>query len=329
MKHQQRAIRVGAVLILLAVVLRIAAGCGVQPLMDILQDPKVAALLITMETGRVVNVSDLTLSAPEPTVPEQTQTQPEEAALCFSGQDATLLQLRNYTGFQVDTAALLTKTLTWDLRQRSPSVLILHTHTTESYTKSGQDYEETAQYRTLNTDYNMVRVGQVLTQQLQALGIGVIHDTTIHDYPSYTGSYTNSRETAKAYLAKYPSVKLVLDLHRDAAEYDDGSQMETAAVVDGVDTAQLMLVVGSNGTGRNHPNWQENLALATKLQAVLEKRWPGIVRPICLRSERFNQDLLPGALLVEVGAAGNTLEEALTAVSCLAWGIGQLAAGTS
>ena len=327
MKHQQMAIRVGAVLILLAVVLRIAAGCGVQPLTNILQNPKVAALMITMETGRVVNLNELVLSAPAPT--EQEQTQPQPVALCFSQQDAALLELRNYSGFSVDVASLLTRSLTWDLCQPEPSVLILHTHTTESYTKTSQDYEETAQYRTLNTDYNMVTVGAALTRQLQAMGIGVIHDTTIHDYPSYTGSYTNSRETAKALLAQYPSIKLVLDLHRDAAEYDDGSQMETAAVADGIDTAQLMLVVGSNGTGRNHPNWRENLSLAAKLQAVLEKRWPGIVRPICLRSERFNQDLLPGALLVEVGAAGNTLEEALAAVSCLAWGIGQLAAGTS
>ena len=327
MKHQQRAIRVGAVLILLAVVLRLAAGCGTLPLMDFFQNPEVAALLITMETGRVVTLKDIL--QPTPTVPEQSQTHPEPTALCFSQQDAALLQLRNYTGFSVDTTALLTQKLSWDLRQSEPSVLILHTHTTESYTKTGQNYEETAQYRTLNTDFNMVQVGKVLTEQLQAVGIGVIHDTTIHDYPSYTGSYNHSRETVKTLLAQYPSVKLVLDLHRDAAEYDDGSQMETAAVADGVDTAQLMLVVGSNGTGRDHPHWQENLALAAKLQAVLEKRWPGIVRPICLRSERFNQDLLPGALLVEVGAAGNTLEEALTAVSCLAWGIGQLAAGTS
>lgn len=325
---QQHAIRAGVAMILLAAVWRLVAGCDAQPLKNFFQNPEVAAFLITMETGRVVRLGALT--PPEPTLPEQPQTQPDKPELpSFTAEDAALLELRNYTGFKVDMASLLQQSLTWDLQQPEPAVLILHTHTTESYTKAGQDYEETAQYRTLNTDYNMVQVGRRLTQQLQAMGIGVLHDTTIHDYPSYTGSYNNSRKTAKAYLEQYPSLCLVLDLHRDAAEYDDGSQMETAAVVDGVDTAQLMLVVGSNGTGRTHPQWQQNLALATKLQAVLQKRWPGIVRPICLRSERFNQDLIPGAMLVEVGAAGNTLEEALAATDCLAWAIGQLAAGTS
>ncbi len=327
---QQRAIRVGVTMILLAAVWRLVAGCDGQPLKNLFQNPEVAAFLITMETGRVVRLGTLTPPDTAPTVPEQPQTQPDKPeVLCFSAEDAALLELRNYSSFHVDKASLLHRSLDWDLQQQSPAVLILHTHTTESYTKTGQDYEETAAYRTLNTDYNMVQVGERLAQQLQAIGIGVIHDTTIHDYPSYTGSYDNSRKTVKAYMQKYPSLCLVLDIHRDAAEYDNGSQMETAAVVDGVDTAQLMLVVGSSGTGRDHPNWQENLALASKLQVTLEKRWPGIVRPICLRSERFNQDLMPGALLVEVGAAGNTLEEALAAADCLAWAIGQLAAGAN
>ena len=327
MKQQQRALRTGAVLILIAVVLRVAAGCGIEPLKSFFGDPEVAALMITMETGRLVSLPQIMQQAITPTDAEQTQPLP--AALCFSEKDAAALKFHNYSGLRVDMPTLLCQSLSWNLQQPEPSVLILHTHTTESYTKNGQNYKETAQYRTLNTDYNMVQVGEQLAQQLQEMGIGVIHDTTIHDYPSYTGSYSHSREAVQDYLKKYPSLKLVLDLHRDAAEYDNGSQMETAAVADGVDSAQLMLVVGTDGSGRSHPNWKENLALAAKLQVTLEKRWPGIVRPICLRAERFNQDLMPGALLVEVGAAGNTLEEALVAVDCLAWGIGQLAFGSS
>ena len=198
-------------------------------------------------------------------------------------------------------------------------MLIYHSHACECYTKEpGQQYQQQDNCRTTAREYNMVAVGDALTALLEAAGITVIHDRQLHDEPYYANAYTNSRRSVESYLQEYPSICLVLDLHRDAAILANGGHYATRATVDGQPAAQLMLVVGTDYAGGMHPNWSENLALALKMQAVLEKNCPGITRAITLRGSRFNQDLLPGALLIEVGASGNTLEEALRAVPVLA-----------
>ena len=167
----------------------------------------------------------------------------------------------------------------------------------------------------------MVAVGDLLAKLLEAAGIGVIHDRQTHDYPSYNSSYNNSRKSVKEYLEEYPSIRLVLDLHRDAMERSDGSQIATSATVDGEKSAQIMFLVGTDESGNYHPDWQDNLALAAKLNVLMEGIAPGITRPSTLRAQRFNQDLGMVALLVEVGAAGNTLTEALRAIPVLAQAI--------
>ena len=232
-------------------------------------------------------------------------------------------------GYQVDLTALLTQGLSWDLTDNGPAVLILHTHATESYTQTGKQYAESSPYRTLDPDYNMLRIGDAVAEVLESQGIGVIHDRTLHDHPSYTGSYGASRESAVAYLKQYPSIQLILDIHRDALEYSDGTQMHTSASVDGRESSQLMMVVGTDKSGLSHPNWEQNMALAAKLHVQLEKTWPGLMRPINFRTERFNQDLLPGTLLIEVGAAGDSLEQALVAAEALGQGIVALASGAN
>lgn len=324
MEQERRAIRWGVTLILMAAVWKLVASGTAAAFLG---GPEVAAFLVSMGTGREVRPVFQT----EPEVERETaQTEaPQSPALVFSGEDSQLVTIYDLCSYSVDVGALLTQSLCWDLTGNDPAVLILHTHATESYEKTSQDYREYGAYRTLDEGYNMLRVGEVVTRELQSYGITAIHDTELHDYPSYTGSYNNSRKSAEEYLGQYPSLQVVLDLHRDAAENPDGSQMDTSASVDGKESAQLMFVVGTDASGLKHPNWRENMALAVKLQAILEKRWPGICRPICFREERFNQDLVGGALLVEVGAAGNTQEEALLAAQCLSWALGQLAYGAN
>lgn len=221
-----------------------------------------------------------------------------------------------------DLETLLASPLHWDLTEGDPAVLILHTHATESYTKTGEDYAETARYRTLDEDYNMLSLGDMVAQDLKNAGIGVVQDTTLHDYPSYNGSYTRARKSIQSYLEAYPSIRLVLDLHRDAVEVSYG-QLRTCVSVEGSDCAQLMIVLGTN-----HDTWQDNLSLGLKLHAQLERQVPGITRPLQLRASRFNQDLSAGALLVEIGAAGNTHEEALAAARQLSKAIIALSRGT-
>lgn len=334
MDWKRKAGRTAAVL-LLCVLMGQMTQVLIRPIRKLLENPAAASLLIYLETGRAVKPTYLELLPPatEETQPPETiplSTQPMEApGIMFSQQDAQLIQVSNFCAYRVDIPALLLTELTWDLTQPQPQVLILHSHATESYTQTEQAaYEPSAAYRTLDNRYNMIRVGQELKEALEAKGIQVIHDQTLHDHPNYSDAYIHSRETVRQWQALYPSIALVIDLHRDAAGDTANHQLQTAATVDGEPSAQLMMVVGSNAGGRTHPDWKQNMALAAKLHAQLEKRFPGICRPISFRTERFNQDLSPGALLIEVGAAGDTLEEALVAVSALAEGIGDLAYGT-
>ena len=247
----------------------------------------------------------------------------------FSPEEGAAVTVKSNTDLEPDLAELIAQPLTWDLTGEEPTVLILHTHGTESYTKqSDEPYKESSAFRTLDKQYNMVSLGDHLAQLLEAGGVKVIHDRELHDYPSYSGSYAHARKSIAAYLKEHPSIQLVLDLHRDASG-DNTNQMRTKATVDGKSSAQLMLVVGTDGTGLKHPDWEKNLALGLKLHTQCERISPEIMRYVNLRAQRFNQDLSPGALIVEIGAAGNTHAEALTATEVLAQAILSLAEGSA
>ena len=205
-------------------------------------------------------------------------------------------------------------------------MLILHTHGTESYEKT-EDYTESSAFRTRDGDYNVVSVGEALAQALEAGGIKVVHDKTLYDYPSYNSSYSNARKGIKKALEENPSISMVLDLHRDAVE-KNGEQMRFVVDREDGTVARMMLVVGTDAGGLKHPDWPENMSLAVKLHARLEQLCPGICRPISFRKQRFNQDLSPGALIVEVGSTGTTRQEALAAAELLAEAVLDLAKGT-
>ena len=329
MDPYRRSIRFGAWAILCAGMLRLAAGGFFQPLLQWLNKPNIQSFLIYLETGRIVRFS--------PSYEEKSNFAGESAAPvirdepplpCFGAEDGKLLSMTYSCDLRPDLERLLQKPMNWDLTGHDPTVLILHTHSTESYTKSGENYEESAAFRTLNEAFNMISVGDRVAKTLEAGGISVIHDRTLHDYPSYNGSYTHARKTIRTYLKEYPTIRLVLDLHRDASG-DLNNQLRTLATVDGQTSAQLMLVMGTNAAGLSHPHWEENLALGLKLHAQLERLAPGITRPIDLRAQRFNQDMTTGSLLIEVGAAGNTHPEALLAADVLARAILSLANGTA
>ena len=177
--------------------------------------------------------------------------------------------------------------------------------------EAGFEYPESDALRTLDERYSVIRVGNEIADILTEAGISVLHDTQPNDYPNYNGAYERMRQTIEEYLAEYPSIRMVLDVHRDAAEDADGNPVALTAEIDGEACAELMLVVGTDEGGLTHPDWQENLANALKVQALLNRSAPGLCRNLDLRTERFNQHETPGSLLVEVGASGNTLAEAL------------------
>ena len=211
-----------------------------------------------------------------------------------------------------------------NLTREEPTVLILHTHATESYTQT-EVYEESAAYRTLDDRFNMISLGKELARCLEAEGIMTIHDETSYDYPSYSGAYNRAREAVKTHLEENPSICLILDLHRDALEGEDGKQLGYTQQTPEGTAAKMMIVCGSDAGGLNYPNWQENLSLGLRFQGVLERNCPGLCRPLSFRTGRYNQDLMGNMLLVEVGAAGNTRQEALLAVRELARAIADMA----
>jgi stage II sporulation protein P len=300
-----------------------------------LSRPDLLSFLIYLQTGRVVSpqvsvpttAPPVTTVPPAPTVPTH-PTEPDTAPV-FSVQDLDLVEVNYTVDYRPDLETLLTSPLEWSLRQEKPTILIVHTHTTESYAGAPEEiYSENGAYRSLDPRYNMIAVGEEIARVLEAGGIRVIHDKTIHDYPSYNDSYGNARKTIQKHLAEHPEICMVLDVHRDASD-GVGGQLTTAGTVGGQKSTQLMLVAGTDTAGNFFPGWQQNLALALKLTAQLEQTDPGLTRPVTLREHRFNMDLTPGSLIVEVGAAGDRLEEALLAANAFARAVLALAEGAN
>lgn len=218
------------------------------------------------------------------------------------------IYINNQTKKTFDISALLNKDLSITLTD-SPTVLIIHTHTTESYTPSAAyNYTPTETDRTTDLNYNTAAVGDVIYQKLTEEGINVIHDKTINDQ-SYSKSYSNSLKLAKSYIEKYPSIQIVIDVHRDAIITKEGVKLRPVTKFD-PSCAQMMLVIGTNESGLDHSGWQTNLSFALKLQHKMNSLYPSLARPINLRRERFNQHTAPYAFILEAGTNGNTLEEA-------------------
>ena len=221
------------------------------------------------------------------------------------------VKIKNETSFEINDSILETT-----LNINKENILIFHTHTCESYTPSEQyQYEQTGNFRTTDLNYSVARVGDELTNYLLGYGFNVTHDKTYHDYPAYTGSYTRSLATVQNILKTNPS-DIIIDLHRDAigskSDYDPSVKIgdETAA--------QLMFVMGTNGGGLNHPNWQANLKFAIEVQQKANEMYPGLFKPMIVRNSRYNQHLGSAACIIEVGATGNTLEQCLTSMKYLA-----------
>ena len=255
----------------------------------------------------------------------QAVTTPAPVPLTFTDQEASAITVSGTCSYSFDKASLLQQPVSADFSADGPLVLIVHTHTTESYTpESGQSYEELLHARTLDEAYNMVRVGRQIASVLESNGIGVIHETTINDYPSYNGSYDRMKTIIEENLAKYPTIQMVLDVHRDAAADASGNPLPRVTAFDDGDYAQLMLVVGTDEGGLYHPNWQQNLSTALKLQALLERSYPGLCRDLNLRRERFNQNQTPCSLLVEFGTDGNTLTQALRSAGAFGQALSEL-----
>ncbi len=221
--------------------------------------------------------------------------------------------IRNKSGVSVNVANALAHKPALSLKKNSktPQVLIMHTHTTECYLSHDSGfYNADDPTRTTDSAANMVAVGKRVAAKLTAAGIGVVHDTAIHDQP-YSTAYSHSKAAVQQYLKQYPTIRVVLDLHRDAIYQDSTTHIKPTATINGKKAAQMMIIVGMKNTNAvPNTHTAENLSLGVRLQQRLHQTYPGVARPLLLADARYNQQLTNGSLLIEMGSDSNTLQEA-------------------
>ena len=293
--------------------------------------------------------SDDSSSAPVDTVPDSgniSESEPESVSSETSSQsseetltrpaDAGDIIRRQYKGaassaqFQISNNAWI-KNLTTHTQEEimaqisqgpafkidkrdAPQVLIMHTHTTESYERQTLDwFDKSFNSRTTDNQYNVCRVGDEIEKQLKAAGIGVLHDKTLHDYPTFPGCYDRSAGTIQNYLKQYPTIKVVLDVHRDAIEQKDGTRIAPVANVNGKNAAQVMIISGCDDGTMGYPNYFQNLKFAALLQSQMEADYPGFARPLLFDYRKYNQHLTTGSILLEMGGHANSMEEVIYA----------------
>ena len=222
--------------------------------------------------------------------------------------------IRNETGLSneyIQTVLQTPHSLTFSA-DGSPQVLIYHAHATEAFERHDSDiYDIRNTHRSNDNNINIVSVGAVMAQVLEDSGIAVIHNSTQHDYPSHNRAYERSATTINYYLERYPSIRLVLDIHRDAIEREGRMIVKPVAEINGETAAQVMMLIGSDNGNLNMPQWRENLRFAAALQDAMESTYPELTRPAWLRHRRYNQHLSTGAVLIEIGSHANTLDEAV------------------
>lgn len=223
-------------------------------------------------------------------------------------------QVRNCTLYSNDELYALSKNgLPFELDKDTdePCVLIYHTHATECFEPYARDfYDSDLTAKCTERDKNIISVGDKICEQLDAAGVPYIHDTLVHDYPSYDSAYQSSRSAVQEILNKYPSIKICLDIHRDGIEREDGTRIAPIADIDGRQAAQIMIISCADDGSGDLPDFRKNFSFACVLQSALESRWNGLTRPILFDTRFYNQDLSVGSLLIEVGSHGNSIDQA-------------------
>ena len=199
----------------------------------------------------------------------------------------------------------------------APLVGIYHTHTGETYGDTGVNSKKNYAWDVAKPGQGpvpgVVQVGERITRELQRrYGIPVIHSTKVHDYPIFAYAYSNSEKTAQMLVERYPSMQVVLDIHRD-----EGATLETFG---GRQLAGVLIVVAAGGgSSLSHGNWRANLAVAQQLKEDFDRLYPGLCRGLVVKEKvRYNQHLHPGALLLEIGAHTDTLDSALMTAELVA-----------
>ena len=238
-----------------------------------------------------------------------------------------ILTLDNTTKKRPNTELLLYSSYDfgYDPNNADPLVLVLHTHATECYSREGSSfYDAGSSTHTSDKSVNMIEIGRVFTETLIENGIPTLHCTVMHDESSYSDSYSLAAISIKEYLEKYPSIRYVFDLHRDAVTYESGAKARAECEIDGKKAAQIMLLCGTDAGGADFDHWEKNLSLALKLTDKLSGKYSSLMRRVALRGASYNEQYTNGSLLIEVGTDGNTLSQASYSAELLAKALAEL-----
>lgn len=183
-------------------------------------------------------------------------------------------------------------------------ILIYHSHTSEAYSPG--------ETRKVDQNQNIVAVGEMLTKELQKQGFTVIHDKTVHDL-DYNKSYYKSRETISKYYSKYGNFDFVIDMHRDSGP----DRKYVISKINDESIARLMFV-----TTTKDPRYKAHMSNINSIFSIAEKLYPTLFRERNIHTnlsgiKYYNQDLSDNAVLLEVGATSNNLQEALNSMKYL------------
>ena len=344
----RRLVRVAVGLIMALAAMTSPLWLTSEPLLPVMKQLSAASAAMTLPEGTSGGIVEGEVVVPEDTTaattttttaattaaPTTTTTQPaadlrpvSEKKLGNSGTQVGDIYVKNSTDYSPDFAKLLSSEADCKIKLNAGyQVLIIHTHTTECYAQRDDGWYST-EYSPRTTDHSqsIVAVGDVLAEQLEAVGIRTLHVTEMHDYPQYNGSYDRALETIEKYLKEYPSIEMVLDVHRDAITYDDGTKLKPTAEIDGKKAAQVMIISGCDAGGRLwFPEWESNLTMALQIQQAAQSKFPGLMRPLSFAPYRYNMHMTPNSLLVEFGTDANTLDEALYSAQMLGQSIAEV-----
>ena len=289
----------------------ISGGFGFSPVFE-RDEPSFAPVIESEETSFEESTDE------PPKEPSEGDLFVTAGNLCWYGIDEEAdIFIINRTDYDVDPKEFLKKDypIKTSSRGSEPTVLIIHTHGSESYLENGVDfYSADETFRSDDEAKTVVHIGDVLCKRLNESGVFAIHDRTMYDTIDFNKSYSFSKAGAEEYLEKYPTIQYIIDLHRDSVFDSKGRNVKPITSFFGEECAQIMLVVGTDGGGNGHANWRDNFTFAVYLEEKLNERFPTLARPINLRTAAFNQMLTKGSVILECGSCGNTVEEAERAV---------------
>lgn len=198
--------------------------------------------------------------------------------------------------------------------REQPQILIYHTHGGETYVNS-----PTGNYHSYDKENATLEIGALLTQELAKRGRAIVHNTTYHDMPEFTGAYSRSLKTIETMQEKYKSIDVIIDLHRDGRDIANEKAKKDfhdacTTKINGENVAKFLFVVGERSE-----NYSNNLQLAKEITAFAESKYPGITRPVVKKPKaKFNQYKSDNPFLLEVGGNANTIEEAKASVKYIA-----------